>query len=277
MLALAGVVEYLTHVALTVRHEKRSHIRTATEISPEIQTVTTLTPDGLKLSAWWWPATGNQGEPVILVHGLGGTRADMWRAMKLVHDQGRNALAIDLRGHGQSAPAQPSFGWREKQDVKAWMTWLASREKREVHPLLWGTSMGAVTCLLAAAEDPRAGGVIADAPFDNLTHTLDRHASLYYSGLINPPLVSLVAWRIGAEDHLPVAEVDCVRAVRKIHVPVLLIAGELDQRMPPGDVRRIYEAANKPKAWFVVANAGHSFRPFNDDFRAAVIAFLKRG
>lgn len=275
VLAVGALVEYLAHVAVQIPHEKRNHIVTAAELSPEVQEVATTTSGGLAVSAWWWPVAHEEGAPVILVHGLGGSRADMWRAIKLAHGLGRSTLAIDLRGHGRSAPSLTSFGWRERLDVEAWIDWLQAKEGPGARPVLWGTSMGAVACLLAAAEDPRVSGVIADAPFDTLHHTLVRHAALLYH-LPDSPLISLVAWRIGVENDLPIDKVDCIEAVQQIHVPVLLIAGELDQRMPPADVRRIYDAASAPKAWFVVANAGHSWRPFHPDFCAAVTAYLQQ-
>jgi pimeloyl-ACP methyl ester carboxylesterase len=276
LLATGFLVEYLTHVAMEIPHEKRHHLVTAAELAPEVRDVTTTTSDGLTVAAWWWPVAHEEGAPVILVHGLGGSRADMWRGLKLVHGLGRSTLAIDLRGHGESAPGLPtSFGWRERLDVEAWITWLQVKQGPETRPVLWGTSLGAVTCLLAAAEDTRIGGVIADAPFDTFRHTLIRHAALYYH-LGDSLLVPLVAWRIGAEDHVPVDDLDCVKAAARIHVPVLFIAGELDQRMPPADVRRIYDAANPPKSWFVVPQAGHSRRPFHPDFCAAVTTYLQQ-
>ena len=70
--------------------------------------------------------------------------------------------------------------------------------------------------------------------------------------------------------------VDCLKAAQKIHVPMLFIAGELDQRMPPADVRSIYDAASGPKSWFLVEKAGHSYRPFHPDFCAAVTAYLQQ-
>ena len=203
VLALGTFVEYLAHIAVQIPHEKRGHIVTATELSPEVQEVTTTTSDGLAVSAWWWPVAHEAGAPVILVHGLGGTRADMWRAINLAHGLGRSTLAIDLRGHGRSGPSLTSFGWRERLDIEAWISWLQAKQGAGTRPVLWGTSMGAVSCLLAAAEDPQVSGVIADAPFDTLRHTLVRHAALLFH-LPDSPLISLVAWRIGAEDAVPV-------------------------------------------------------------------------
>lgn len=270
-----ALVEYLTQVAVQIPHESRQHTVTAASLSPEVQDVTTMTSDGLRVAAWWWPVAKPQGAPVILVHGLGGSRADMTKALQLAHEQGRSALAIDLRGHGESSPSLTSFGWRERLDVEAWISWLQTRVGAETHPVLWGTSLGAVTCVLTAAEDGRVGGLIADAPFDTLRHTLTRHAALYYN-MPDFPYVPLVAWRISEEDDIPVDRVDCVCAARQIHVPILLIAGELDNRMPPSDVHRIYEAANSPKSWFVIPQTGHSWRPFHPDFCQAVIAFLRQ-
>ena len=82
------------------------------------------------------------------------------------------------------------------------------------------------------------------------------------------------SWRFEEEDAIPVYRVNCVAAVRRIHAPVMLIAGELDQHMPPRDVRRIYDAAAEPKSWFEFPGAGHTGRPLHPDYVAALTEFL---
>lgn len=51
--------------------------------------------------------------------------------------------------------------------------------------------------------------------------------------------------------------------VKKIKAPIILIAGELDDLVPPDDVKEIFDNANEPKKFFVIPNIGHNYR-FND-------------
>jgi pimeloyl-ACP methyl ester carboxylesterase len=62
------------------------------------------TRDNVQLAATFYPAKkpGKEVVPVILLHGLKGSRADMQALAMKLQDAGHAALAIDLRGHGSS-------------------------------------------------------------------------------------------------------------------------------------------------------------------------------
>jgi pimeloyl-ACP methyl ester carboxylesterase len=50
----------------------------------------------------------------------------------------------------------------------------------------------------------------------------------------------------------------------KIHAPVILIAGELDDLVTPEETRELFDKANEPKKMAVIANIGHNYR-LNDN------------
>jgi dienelactone hydrolase len=115
-------------------------------------------PAGPALAALHWPTT--PGAPgVVVVPGLGSRKenhADMGSAVAAA---GMAALAIDLRGHGDSAGV---LDGAVVDDVLAGLDLLA----REGHgPLgLRGSSMGALLALQAAAADRRVRAVVAICP-----------------------------------------------------------------------------------------------------------------
>lgn len=49
----------------------------------------------------------------------------------------------------------------------------------------------------------------------------------------------------------------------KIHAPVVLIAGELDELVTPEETKELFDKANEPKKMAVIENIGHNYR-FND-------------
>ena len=149
------------------------------------------------------------------------------------------------------------------------------REKGAGDPVLWGTSMGAVSALLAAARDGSAAGVIADAPFDTYRNTVLHHAKLFY-GLSEFPLITLAMPMIESRVRFRVDDVDCLRAAEQIQAPMLLLAGEEDVRMPPAMVRSIYERAAGPKEFWIIPGEGHENRNFGQEFRDKVAEFLSR-
>ena len=231
------------------------------------------TEDGFRLTAWWMPNGQKERPPVVILHGLGASKAHMIDYILLAQEQGNPTLAIDFRGHGGSDPSLTSIGFYESRDALAAMQFV--RDRGAGDPVLWGTSMGAVTALLAAAQDGDAAGVIADAPFDTYRNTLLHHAKLFY-GLSEFPLITLAMPMIESRARFRVEEVDCLRAAEKIRSPMLVLAGEADVRMPPEMGRTIYERAAGPKEFWVIPGEGHENRAFGQEFRDKVAGFLGR-
>jgi pimeloyl-ACP methyl ester carboxylesterase len=106
--------------------------------------------DGMVLAADAWGAP--DAPPVVLLHGGGQTRhawGDTARALAL---EGWCALAVDLRGHGDSS-------WSEAGDYR--LDTFANDLRKLLGTLgrpaaLVGASLGGMSALLAAGEEPRA-------------------------------------------------------------------------------------------------------------------------
>jgi uncharacterized protein len=227
--------------------------------------------DGFRLTAWWMP-NGKPGRaPVVVLHGLGASKAHMIDYILFAQEQGNPTLAIDFRGHGGSDPSLTSIGFYESRDAAAAMEFVRTRGAGD--PVLWGTSMGAVSGLLAAARDGSAAGVIADAPFDTYRNTVLHHAKLMY-GLSEFPLITLAMPMIESRARFRVDEVDCLRAAEQIRAPVLVLAGEEDVRMPPEMVKTIYDRAAGQKEFWIIPGEGHENRGFGKEFREKIGQFL---
>ena len=229
------------------------------------------TDDGVRLSAWWMPQGKPNKPPVIVLHGLGASKAHMIDYILFSQDQGNPTLAIDFRGHGASDPSLTSIGFYESHDALAAMKFV--REKGAGNPVLWGTSMGAVSALLAAAQDGSAAGVIADAPFDTYRNTVLHHAQLMY-GLSEYPFVALAFPMIENRARFRIADVDCLRAASGIRAPMLVLAAEKDSRMPVAVVHSVYDQAAGPKEFWVIPGEGHENRGFGQAFREKIAQFL---
>ena len=231
------------------------------------------TEDGFRLTAWWMPNGKPERAPVVILHGLGASKAHMIDYILFAQEQGNPTLAIDFRGHGGSDPSLTSIGYFESRDAEAAMRFV--RDQGAGDPVLWGTSMGAVSALLAAARDGSAAGIIADAPFDTYRNTVLHHARLFY-GLSEFPLITLAMPMIESRVGFRVDKVDCLRAAEQIQAPMLLLAGEEDVRMPPAMVRTIYERAAGPKEFWIIPGEGHENRNFGQEFRDKIAGFLGR-
>ena len=98
------------------------------------------------------------GKPLLLVHGLGGTRASWCLIMRALGER-REVIALDLPGHGASpAEADSETFAGQVRGVDAWLT----AEGLEGVDMV-GSSMGA-RLVLALARRGRAVAVVSFDP-----------------------------------------------------------------------------------------------------------------
>ncbi|HUR74855.1 MAG TPA: alpha/beta fold hydrolase [Sporichthya sp.] len=101
----------------------------------------------------------DEGFPVLLLHGGGQTRNSWGRALDALAAQGARAVAIDMRGHGDSdwspdaAYLPADFGGDVENAARAFSAQCGGRPV-----LLVGASMGGMAGLVAT---PRLGGLVA--------------------------------------------------------------------------------------------------------------------
>ena len=104
---------------------------------------------------------------VIYCHGNCGCRIDALNAIQLLLPLNITVFSFDFTGCGLSDGKYVSLGYFEKEDVKAIVQYL--RSKDTVSRIgLWGRSMGAATSLIQCARDGSLSGVVADSPFTSL-------------------------------------------------------------------------------------------------------------
>jgi uncharacterized protein len=243
--------------------------------------VSFVASDGIGLSGWWVPSSEDRGT-VLLVHGMNRSRVEMVRKLPFLSSLGWNALVFDLRHHGESQGAVSSFGFFERLDVEAAADLALSRSRG---PLAgWGVSLGGASVVLAAAADPRLGGVVCDSSYRSLRDTARHHIRLFrgfrWWMRIVPawPVADLsVDWmgRIGGFD--PDA-VDVVAAARRLSGrPALFVCNSGDRRMP-SEIAFDLQAAAGPKAEVLVVpgdSHGGAFRDGQPAYEAAVTRLLQ--
>jgi pimeloyl-ACP methyl ester carboxylesterase len=106
---------------------------------------------GLRLAGERWTGDGDgAGATVVLLHGGGQTRHSWQRTAQALAASGRTAVALDARGHGDSAwdPGQDYSLDAFVGDLVAFVATL------DVPPVLVGASLGGMTALTAAGEHP---------------------------------------------------------------------------------------------------------------------------
>jgi alpha-beta hydrolase superfamily lysophospholipase len=164
------------------------------------QRVSLRTDDGLTLTATWYEPSSRPAPAVILVHMLQKSRRDWDPFGSRLASEGIGALAIDLRGHGDSPGGAQDYA-SMVQDVRAARRFLSTRSDVVPSRLgIVGASLGASLGALEAAEDPSIVALALLSP------------TLEYRGLRIEPAVR----KYGARPLLLVASDDDGYAARTI-------------------------------------------------------------
>ena len=200
--------------------------------------------DNATLRAWYIHPQNNNGDAVLLLHGLGDNRLGMQGYAEMFLNHGYSVLMPDARAHGISGGIHPTFGLLERDDIRRWFEWT----EREHHPACifgLGESMGAAQLLQSLDSEPRFCAVAAESSFSSFREiAYDRMGQQFHAGpwvgrTILRPVVEIALAYARWKYHLDLASVSPEKAVTHTQVPVLLIHGQVDSNIPVRHSRRI--------------------------------------
>ena len=128
--------------------------------------VTFRTEDGVQIVATWYDPSSRSAPAVILVHMLHRSRRDWDTVGSRLASEGIGALAIDLRGHGDSSGVAgegdgPDYSSMVR-DLAAARRFVATRVQGRVG--IAGASLGANLAVLAASADPTIASLALLSP-----------------------------------------------------------------------------------------------------------------
>lgn len=197
---------------------------------------TITTDDGEKLSVWWVPVASPKGA-VLLLHGNAGNISHRIDYALMFRDLGYSTLLVDYRGYGKSSGKPSEEGTYRDADA-AWRWLTQTRGVPENNIVVFGESLGGgVASWIAARHRPRA--LVLASTF---TSAVDLGAEVY--GFLPVRLIS--KFRYATRERL-----------RGVKSPVLVMHSADDEIIPYAHGRKLYDAANEPKA-FVELAGGHN-------------------
>ncbi len=194
-------------------------------------TVSVPTPLG-GMPAWYLP--GRRSTWVILIHGLGGSRADTLPAMGTLHALGYPMLAISARndvGAPRSPDGHSHLGATEWHDVAAAVVYALAHHASGV--VLYGYSLGGSMALMAARDPqlrPAIRAVVLDSPLLDWPATLDYAAQ---RNGIPEPFAALTEAVLAYRAHIDYGQFDQLEHEQQLQTPVLLFQGTADSVLPP--------------------------------------------
>lgn len=213
-----------------VYHPTRSWAATGEDLHRPWETVTFQTRDGVRLSAWFFPAPTNAPlrELAVLVnHGNGGNISHRLPLYSLLLELGVNVLAYDYRGYGQSEGHPNEQG--TYLDAEAAADWLGDRGFPPPRIVAFGESLGGGVAAELAVRRPGLRGLILQSTFTSL---LDLGSELF-------PILPV---RTIARYHY-----DTLAKLPGIQVPVLFLHSRQDTLIPFHHAERNVAAAREPK------------------------------
>jgi pimeloyl-ACP methyl ester carboxylesterase len=131
---------------------------------------------------------GEEGPPVLLLHGGGQTRHAWKKTGELIARLGLMAYAVDQRGHGDSQWVQD--GAYQYEDFAADARTLAETftERSGVRPVVIGASLGGMAALIANRGDPNRAEAFSALVLVDITPRIDSEGVARIQGFMREKL-----------------------------------------------------------------------------------------
>jgi pimeloyl-ACP methyl ester carboxylesterase len=239
-------------------YRKRTSILHPSDLGLPYEDVLLKTPEGIPLSCWLIPAGGTARGTIVYLHGVSECKIVGLPMARAFHDAGFHVFLYDSRRHGDSGGEFCTYGFYEKHDAGAAISYLFSRSDLVAAPVgVMGVSMGAAVGIQVAALDPRVRAVVAESGFATLRTIFDE----YQKRMIKLPwhyLRNIVIKRSELLAHFRAAAVSPFDAVRAVHVPLFLLHGTADPLIRSSYSEQVYANANEPKQLWLIDGAKHN-------------------
>ena len=237
---------------------------------------------GLTLAGWYIP--GDAGAPaIILTHGLGGCKCSprILTVAGMLHKNGFNVLAYDMREHGESdiEDGRAAIGNEEYQDLLGAWDWLINERGFEPQQIgVFGESLGAGTTLIAFGQEPRLAAAFVDSPYSDLPQIINEElARNNYPTLLAP--AAIFAARLVAGDNLVAfSPQDAIN--NDAGRPIFIVHGTNDERINVHHTQQLAELAKQTNANVTVwmpGGVGHVMAEFAlpDEYEQKLVAFFR--
>lgn len=254
--------------------------RKKTLLAREHQEVYLTSYDGLKLHGTYFPSGKAEKKLVICFHGYTGEGVSNHAAISdYFLREGYAMLMPDARAHGKSEGEYIGFGCLDRQDALSWINWAIQECGTDLRILLYGTSMGGATVLMASGLKlpEQVKGIVSDCGFTSpkevFTHVLNHMYHLpAFPAIQGADLINRRVAGYGMD------ECNASREVQKAEVPILLIHGSADTFVPCSMCHEIYENCRSYKEKLIVEGAGHVESYYKDQkaYEQALTSFAQK-
>lgn len=189
------------------------------------------TPNGEKISAKFFKNEKAQ-YTILFSHGNAEDIFTSTPFFEELSEAGFNVLVYDYRGYGTSegSPSEKN----SYEDIETAYNYLVNEQK--IAPgkiIIHGRSLGGAVSIDLASRQ-KCGGLIVESSFVSAFRVMTR-IPIY-----------------------PFNKFESIHKIGNVHCPILFIHGTNDTLIPYWHGQKLFEAANKPKTFYTVENAGHN-------------------
>ncbi|RKZ37583.1 MAG: alpha/beta hydrolase [Gammaproteobacteria bacterium] len=225
-------------------------VRTPTQLGIAYENVYFMAADGVRLHAWWLPASIEKVQGTVLfLHGNAENISTHVKSVAWLPGKGFNVFLFDYRGYGLSQGTPHLKGLH--LDVEAALTTVISRLGASSKLIVFGQSLGAslaITSLSTSAHKKLVNALVIDSAFSSYREiTREKLANFWLTWAFQWPFSLSVN-----NTYRPLKEI-----ARLAPIPILIIHGTADKIIPVHHAQRLYAAASEPKQLWLIPNQAH--------------------
>lgn len=228
-----------------------------------------------KIHAMYFPYE-KSSKVIIIAHGIMWSLFGSYKYVEMFHEKGYNVLLCDHRFHGLSGGNHTSFGYYEKDDLRAWVDYLYEKIGPHAFVGVLGESLGAASALQFIKKDKRVGFCISDCSFSDLTALLRLRLRVDFKIRLEP-LISLTSFVTRIRYGWGFREISPIKNLDQVETPILFIHGVDDDFIPYKMSVDMYNLKKGRKKLYLVPNAGHAnaFLTDKKGYKEHIGEFLK--
>ncbi len=208
----------------------------AERVGVPIEDCSFVSPDGVRLHAWWCRPSGSDAV-LLLFHGNAGNLADRLELVLALASIPVQVVIVDYRGYGRS-DGRPDEAGLYADALGAWSFLTGTHGVPADRIVVLGKSLGgAVAVDLATRVEP--AGLIVQSSFTSVPEM----AAVHY------PFVPRTLIRNRFDSAAKIGRVTC---------PVMVVHSTSDEIAPYPMGRRLFDLAPEPKRFLAVEGAAHN-------------------
>lgn len=223
--------------------EVRLPIGSPKNVDDELSSSGDSASEGLdEMRGWWIPAVERPAKVLLYLHGNSGNIGSNLPHAVRFHKLGFSVLLLDYRGYGSSRGGHPTEA-QVYEDAEAAWKYLLARGFHSHQILIYGHSLGGAIAIELASRYPRAAGLIVESTFTSM-RDIARWDPRYW---------------VFPVDLLLHQRFDSITKAHALRLPVLVIHGKADSKIPFQMGRDLFEAFSSPqKRLLLIPEAEHS-------------------